>query len=105
VAVEYRYVRSLDGGSWLDAYLSPVTYYGLANAERGQEIDAWASWRPWPVLDLVGGYSLLVLSDDAREALSPPVKGLPGVQPPPPISPYTASLSHFAYLQATLRVP
>jgi hypothetical protein len=106
IAVEYRYVRSADGGYWLDSYLNTIGITG-GGEELGQEVDAWASWRPWPVLDLVGGYSAFVVSQDARYALTEQVTGggLVGSAPLPQPPPYTASLAHFAYLQATLRVP
>ncbi len=92
--IEYRYVRLLESGVWLDSYLSAVGFPG-SGTEVGSEIDAWASWRPWPVLDLVGGYSALVLSDEARALLSSASSG----------HEYTASVAHFAYVQATLRAP
>jgi hypothetical protein len=103
VAVEYRYARLAEEGSWLDSYLSPIASSGFG-AELGHEIDAWAAWRPWPVLELTGGYSVLVLSNDAKGLLSltPPVLGSSVTSA---ASEYTASLAHFAYLQATVRVP
>jgi hypothetical protein len=107
IAVEYRYVRLLETGSWLDSYLAPIATNG-SGRELGHEIDAWTSWRPWPVLELVAGYSALVVSGAAQELLSSqPAPGVLAVNgaPLPLVPPYTASLSHFAYLQATLRVP
>ena len=59
------------------------------------EIDAWASWRPWPVLELVGGYSAFLLSQEARLAVTTPA-------PPSATTTlfvgggYTASLAHAA---------
>jgi hypothetical protein len=88
-AVEYRYVRQAENGTWQDGYLSTVGAGG--GGELGHEVDAWTSWRPWPVLELVGGYSVFALSAHARYEVTSPS--------------YTASLAHFAYLQATLRVP
>ena len=97
-AVEYRYVRLLEDGTWLDSYLNQVAVAG-AGTELGHEVDAWASWRPWPVLNLVAGYSALILSEGAKELLAPtPFEG-------PARPAYTASLAHFAYVQATLRMP
>ncbi len=69
-------------------------------------MDAWASWRPWPVLELAAGYSVFVVEDGAQRALSPiPPNDITTGAAPQTSAPYTASLSHFAYLQATLRVP
>ena len=109
LAVEYRYVRFAEHGQWLDSYLNRVA--DAFGNEEGHEIDAWASWRPWPVLELVGGYSALLMSNAMRDLPNPgfPVGGVPGpgggVSGSPPRPPYTASSAHFAYLQATLRIP
>ena len=102
LAVEYRYVALAEAGSWLDGYLDTVAIGG-AGEELAQELDAWATWRPWPVLDLVGGYSALVVSQNARDALNTSAAAAAVDAPRPP--PYTASIASFAYLQATLRVP
>ncbi len=91
---EYRYVRFVENGTWLDSYLGVVTA-PVHGDESAHEVDGWASWRPWPVLDLVAGYSLLLLSDEAKQLLWTRTVG----------PEFTASLAHFAYLQATLRVP
>jgi hypothetical protein len=67
----------------------------------GHEVDASLSWRPWPVLELVGGYSLFVLGDAARAMLA-------AVENESVLSngsTVPASLAHFGYLQATLRIP
>jgi Alginate export len=99
IAAEYRYVWAAEGNTWLDAYLNQVANVGAYEA-LGQEIDLWARWRPWPVLDLIGGDSILVPSVYAQNALSyVPSEGSN------PARLYTASFSNFAYLQATLRVP
>jgi hypothetical protein len=99
IAAEYRYVWTAEGDTWLDAYLNQVANV-FGNQALGQEIDVWARWRPWPVLDLIGGDSILVPSPYAQNALSYlPFEG------PNPARLYTASFSNFAYLQATLRVP
>jgi hypothetical protein len=89
VAAEYRYVFVPEAGAWLDAYLATIAS-APSSRELGHEIDVWATWRPWPVLDLVGGYSALLVSEGARALLA---------------SSYTATVAHFGYLQATLRVP
>jgi hypothetical protein len=109
VAVEYRYVRAESGGPWVDGYLEQLSHG--ASQDLGQELDLWATWRPWPVLDLALGYSVLDLTQNGQGALSrgpividPP--GLPGgtAQQPPPQY-YTAPVATFGYLQATVRVP
>jgi hypothetical protein len=67
----------------------------------GHEIDGVFSWRPWPPLGLVAGYSLLALGDGARAIMQAAGRGTAeagGTVTPP-------SLSHLAYLQATLDVP
>jgi hypothetical protein len=101
LAVEYRYVRLAEAGSWEDSYLAPIASSGRG-AELGSELDAWASWRPWPVLELVGGYSLLALSEDARQMLA--VREL-STTSSAVVTGETAAFAHFAYLQATVRVP
>ena len=98
-AIEYRYVRLAETGAWLDAYLNRVGTGGYG-AELGHEVDAWVSWRPWPVLELGGGYSAFVLSGDAQYFLSTTAAAGGGAR-----GEYTASIAHFAYAQATLRVP
>lgn len=102
IGVEYRYARLASAsGTWVDGYLNPVTYASPTSTslELGHEVDAWTSWRPWPALDLVGGYSVFAAGDAARGAVPA------GVTSPLDRSASVASLSHFAYLQATLRVP
>jgi hypothetical protein len=86
LAAEYRYVRFAETGAWLNSYLSAIAE--AAGGESAHEIDAWASWRPWTVLELTGGFSALVLSAEARSRIG-----------------YGASVSHLSYLQLTLRVP
>jgi hypothetical protein len=101
VAVEYRYARLAEStGEWLDGYLG-VIGHGRAGTELGHEVDAWTSWRPWPVLELSLGYSLFVVGDGARAILkaveSSSVTANGTIEP--------ASLAHFGCVQATLRVP
>jgi hypothetical protein len=96
VAAEYRYARlASTNGPWVDAYLTPIGSGG-AQEELGHEVDVWTSWHPWPVLDLRAGYSLFAIEAAARNAMTAPGSGRP-TDPP--------GVSHFGYLQATLRVP
>ena len=93
-SVEYRYVRLAEpGGAWRTAYLVSVGTPARTNteAELGHEIDGVLSWSPWVPIELTVGYSVLVLGSGARALLAG------GPQPPP-------GASHFAYLQATLRM-
>jgi hypothetical protein len=90
-AVEYRYARLAEaGGVWRTAYLVPIGQ-DPANkqGELGHEIDTVLTWSPWVPIDLTAGYSMLVLGDGARAILG-------GTSP---------GLSHFAYVQATFRMP
>jgi hypothetical protein len=93
-AVEYRYARlAQPGGAWRSAYLSTIgTVVGNTKGELGHEIDAMLRVLPWASLEVEAGYSILVLGDGARAILSQSQSTTP-------------SLSHFAYTQATLRVP
>ena len=101
VAVEYRYAQLASrSGEWLDGYLGEIGR-GRGGAVLGNEVDAWVSWRPWPVLELVGGYSLFALGDAARAMLSAVENE--SVVAGGTVTP--ASLAHFGYLQATLRIP
>ena len=99
IAAEYRYVWAAEG-KYLARRLPESG--GQRRRLRGTRSRdrPWAGWRPWPVLDLIGGDSILVPSVYAQNALS----DLPPGGPIPRGS-YTASFSHFAYLQATLRLP
>jgi hypothetical protein len=103
-SLEYRYARLANvQGEWVGAYLNPLgrAAPGFSAQELGHEIDAAVGWRPWPMLDLGLGYSILALGDGARAVLAAQARGAPqgdGTVTPP-------SLSHFAYLQATLAFP
>jgi hypothetical protein len=111
-AVEYRYARLAEpGGAWRTGYLVTIPGDpGNTQADLGHEVDASLTWSPWVPVDLSAGYSLLVLGDGARALLTaaqigplPPIgtaSGLPaiGVSQAP-------SIAHFAYAQATLRIP
>jgi hypothetical protein len=96
-ALEYRYARLAQSvGDWESGYLTAVAAGRPgAGTELGHEVDVWASWRPWPALDLLAGYSLFAAGDGAKGALAA-VLG-PDLTPAP--------VSHFGYVQATLRVP
>jgi Alginate export len=93
-ALEYRYARlAQTGGAWTTGYLDQlIAVPGNTKAELGHEIDARLAWSPWVPVELGAGYSMLVLGDGAKAVLTG------SSLPPPP-------LSHYAYLQATLRVP
>jgi len=93
-AVEYRYARLAEpAGAWTTGYLNQfVGVPGNTSADLGHEIDARLAWSPWVPVELMAGYSILVLGEGAKALLE-------GSALPPP------SLSHYAYLQATLRVP
>jgi hypothetical protein len=93
-ALEYRYARlAQPGGAWTTGYLEQlVTVPGNTRAELGHEIDAKVSWSPAVPLELEAGYSMFVLGDGARAILTASSWSAPG-------------LSHYAYLQATLRLP
>jgi hypothetical protein len=93
-ALEYRYARlAQPGGAWTTGYLDQlIGVPGNASAALGHEIDARLAWAPWVPVELGAGYSMLVLGDGAKAVLAGSSLTAP-------------SLSHFAYLQATLRVP
>ena len=103
LGVEYHYVRLADvTGDWLNGYLSSVGRLPTASdAELGHEIDASLAWRPWPALELAAGYSILVLSQGAKEIQLSQGRVTHEADGSVTISP----LSHFAYAQATLRLP
>jgi hypothetical protein len=90
-AVEYRYARLAEaGGAWRTAYLVPIGQApSNTKADLGHEVDAMLTWSPWVPVELSVGYSVLVLGGGARALL--------GIAPP--------NVSHFAYAQATLRMP
>ena len=103
MSLEYRYARLADaGGDWLDGYLiSSGRAVSLSNEELGHEIDFNLNWKPWPALDLSGGYSLLVLGRGAKEIGLAQGRVTREADGSITISP----LAHFAYLQATLKIP
>jgi hypothetical protein len=102
VAVEYRYARlAQPEGSWRSAYLETIAIAPTnTSAELGHEIDAVVRWSPWAPVELSTGYSVAVLGAGAKALLSAefsPPEGPTAFAPP--------SLAHFAYAQASLRVP
>ncbi len=102
VAVEYRYAQLARAqGEWLDAYLVDVGR-GRGGSVLGNEVDAWITCHVLPPLELVGGYSLLAMGDAARGILAAVenesvIKGAGTLVP--------ATVAHFGYVQATLRIP
>ena len=103
VAVEYRYAQMVQAnGEWLNGYLQSVGHSATnTSKELGHEIDGVITWSPWSSVSLVAGYSMFALGDGARALLASAGRG--DVQSNGAVT--TATLSHFAYLQATLRVP
>ncbi len=97
IGAEYRYARLVNAtGEWLNGYLFSV---GRASRDStkydlGHEIDVFFKWRPLPQLDLRAGYSLLLLGDGAKAILQNPAQARG-----------TADFSHYAYLNATVRIP
>ncbi|HEY1697294.1 MAG TPA: alginate export family protein [Polyangiaceae bacterium] len=93
-AVEYRYMRLAQAaGAWTSGYLATIAAPSPnASAELGHEIDATIAWSPWTPVDLRMGYAAFVLGDGAKSALATPAAPAP-------------SLSHYAFLQASLRIP
>jgi hypothetical protein len=97
-AVEYRYARLAEpGGAWRTGYLVTIgANPANTQPDLGHEIDAALTWSPWVPVDLEAGYSFLLLGDGARSILA---ASFLGGQPVPP------KVAHFAYAQATLRLP
>jgi hypothetical protein len=80
-------------GAWTSGYLATIAAPSPnASAELGHEIDATIAWSPWTPVDLRMGYAAFVLGDGAKSALATPAAPAP-------------SLSHYAFLQASLRIP
>ncbi len=102
-AVDYRYVRLAEPGDfWRTAYLTAVGRApGNTQASLGHEIDASLKWSPWEPVSLEAGYSALVLGEGARAVLAS--SGIGRLSANGTLS--TASLSHFAYAQATWTIP
>jgi hypothetical protein len=99
--VEYRYARLADpAGAWRTGYLVTLGRDPLnTKYDLGHEFDGGLSWTPWLPVELSAGYSALVLGEGARAILTAnrPPTGAPGASAP--------TLAHFAFAQATLRLP
>jgi hypothetical protein len=95
-AVEYRYARLAQPGDiWRTDYLAEIGRLSTnTRRDLGQEIDAVFTWSPWSAVKLTAGYSAFVLGDGARAILTSNV-----TEAVPP------GVSHFAYVQAALRLP
>jgi Alginate export len=95
-SVSYRYARLAQaGGAWRSAYLVEIGHArNNVHADLGHEVDASLLWSPWGPVELTAGYSVLALGEGARVLLA----ANPSVAAPPRVS-------HFAYAQATLRIP
>jgi hypothetical protein len=91
-AIEYRYVRlAVAGTLWRTAYFVPMgDRPGSTDQDLGHEIDARLSWSPWAPVDLVAGYSVLIIGSGAREVLA---ATYPGSVP---------DVSHLAFAQARI---
>jgi hypothetical protein len=102
-SVEYRYARLAQAdAAWRSAYLTTIgRAAGNTDANLGHEIDARVGWSPWDPVSLDVGYSVFFLGGGARAVLLANAIGT--IQADGHVT--TASLSHFAYAQATLRVP
>jgi hypothetical protein len=93
-ALEYRYARLAQAnGTWRTGYLATVgAAPGNSHADLGHEVDAVFRWSPWTPVELSVGYSLFLLGDGARAVLTASQIAIPGSV-------------HFAFAQATLRLP
>ncbi len=88
--------------SWRTAYLTEIgRAVGNTQASLGHEIDASLKWSPWEPVSLEAGYSALLLGGGARAILL--ANGIGRLPANGTLS--TASLSHFAYAQATWTIP
>ena len=105
LAVEYRYAQMLEaGGEWLNGYLASVGRgNGSSNTshELGHEIDGVFTWLPWTSFELAMGYSVFLAGDGARTVLA--AEGRGGHEANGTYDP--VGVTHFGYLQATLRIP
>ena len=89
-SVEYRYARlAVPDGVWRSDYLVTLGVApGNTDTDLGHEIDARLAWAPWAPVDLVAGYSALILGGGGRAILA---ASHPGSVP---------DVSHMAYVQA-----
>jgi hypothetical protein len=102
--VEYRYARLAQRGApWETAYLTTIgTSGGNHYVALGHEVDAALRWSPWDPLALEVGYSILFLGEGAEDILA--ANGIGRIDSPAAgVSP--GELAHFAYAQATVRLP
>jgi hypothetical protein len=98
-SIEYRYARlAQPGGAWRSDYLVQIgTDPTNTQPDLGHEVDAVLTWSPWVAIELVAGYSFLVLGEGARAVLRAPPPLSQGAVPP--------NVAQLAYLQGTLRLP
>ncbi len=103
LSLEYRYARLVESsGEWIGGYLGSIgSAPGNGKNELGHELDVVFGWRPWPALELVTGYSGLLLGDGARAILAAQQRG--HLEPTGSFTP--AAVAHTAYLQGTLTIP
>jgi hypothetical protein len=92
--VEYRYARLAQvSGPWRSDYLETIALASTnTQAELGHEIDASLRWSPWAPLELVAGYSALVLGDGAKALLLSEHFVVPNV-------------AHYGFGQASIKLP
>jgi hypothetical protein len=102
-SIEYRYARlAQPGATWRSAYLTDIgTAPRNTDANLGHEIDAMLGWAPWAPLSLEAGYSIFFVGAGARAILT--AEGIGHLRTDGTLA--TESISQFAYVQATLRVP
>jgi hypothetical protein len=72
LALEYRYARLVQAnGAWRSDYLVTIAPATAAkDLDLGHEIDLTFRWAPWVPLELTAGYSILILGNGAKEALT-----------------------------------
>lgn len=89
----YRFVNlASPQGRWSTADLIPVgASLKNTSSSLGHEIDGALRFSPWKPVEFAGGYGIFMFGDGAREILFE--AGRP------------ARLSHWAYLQTTIRAP
>lgn len=103
VGAHYRYARLAErSGEWVSSYLTTLGRGpAQGSAELGHEISARLSWRPWAPLELAGGYAGLLLGDGARAVMEDRARGALRADG----TFRSAPVAHYAYAQATLRIP
>jgi hypothetical protein len=100
--LDYRYARLVESrGEWVGSYLDVIGREpGSDEGELGHEIDAMFTWKPWPALELLYGYSYMRMGEGARMILSAMHRA---DARPDGFAP--ARNAHMGYLQATLNIP